>query len=196
MKKRMVILLAAALALCLAGCAVLPPERAADGSDWDKDWVTIGGVLGVDAPEGFTLRENNEALSANGMYYAAWSMGEGEPYTNEDGEEATLYDAQIYVLLAGYTQAEEAEENAGKWMELAQSRYSVDGRSEQTRGGQPFTVLTYTYSSDTNPYDAGASAYGVYGNFALSVELSCREGFTGEPAEVLAEFLEHCHYGI
>lgn len=195
MKKRMVSWLAAALCLSLAGCAVLPPERAADGSAWDEGWVTVGGVLGVDTPEGLTPRENNDALSANGMFYATWSMGEGETYANEDGEDATLYDAQFYVLLAGASSADEAEKSAEEWLELADSRYTVDGRFEKTYNGQPFTVLTYTYGSDTNPYQRGAFAYGVYRNFAVSVELSCREGFTGDPPELLAEFLEHCHYG-
>lgn len=194
MKKGIGVLLAA-LCLCLAGCTPLPPEKAADGGGWDENWVTVGGVLGVDTPEGLTPRENNEALSANGMFYATWSMGEGEPYTNEDGDEATLYDVQIYVLLAGYDSAEKAGDNLDEWIGLAESHYTVDSRTQQTCNGQPFTVLGYTYGSDANPYDRGVSAYGVYGNFAISVELSCREGFTGDEAELLAEFLEHCHYG-
>lgn len=194
MKKRISLLLAA-LCLCLAGCAALPPERAADGSDWGKGWVTMGGVLGVDTPEGLTPRENNEALSANGMFYATWSMGEGEDYANEDGEDAVLYDAQFYILLADASSAEEAEAAADGWLELADGRYRVDGRFEETYNGQPFTVLAYTYGSDTNPYQRGASAYGVYRNFAVSVELSCRADFPGDAPELLGEFLEHCHYG-
>lgn len=194
MKKRIALLLAA-LCLCLAACTPLPPEQAADGADWNEDWITVGGVLGVDTPAGLTPRENNEALSANGMFYATWSIGGGEPYINEDGEEAVLYDAQIYVLLAGASDPDEAEDSADKWLELADSLYSVDGRSEETYNGQPFTVLTYTYGSDENPYQRGASACGVYRNFAVNVELSCRDGFTGNAAETLADFLEHCHYG-
>ncbi len=195
MRKRIMLWLSAALFLCLAGCAMPPPERAADGAAWGEDWITVGGVLGVDTPAGLTPRENNEALSANGMFYATWSMGEGEPYTNEDGEEAVLYDAQIYVLLAGSSDPQDARDAAAEWMELADSRYAVDGRGEQTCGGQPYTVLTYSYNSGTNPYEKGASAYGVYRNFAVNVELSCREGFPGDPVELLTEFLEHCHYG-
>lgn len=194
MKKRLILLLAAA-GLCLTGCTVLPPERAADGLDWDESWVTIGGVLGVDTPDGLTARENNEALSANGMFYATWSAGEGEAYVNEDGGEARLYDAQVYVLLAGASSAGEAENAVREWLALADSRYTVEERFERSYNSQPFTVLTYTYGSDTNPYQRGASAYGVYRNFALSVELSCRDGFTGDELETLADFLEHCHYG-
>ena len=39
--------------MCLTGCASAPPpERAADGLDWDESWVTVGGKVGVDTPEG------------------------------------------------------------------------------------------------------------------------------------------------
>lgn len=193
--KKGICLLLAALCLCLTGCTPPPPEKAADGGGWDESWVTVGGVLGVDTPEGLTARENNDSLSANGMFYATWSMGEGEPYTNEDGDEATLYDAQIYVLLAGYTPAEKAESTLDEWIGMAENRYTVENRTEQTCNGQPFTVLDYSYDSDTNPYDRGMAAYGVYRNYAICVELSCRESFTGDEAELMAEFLEHCHYG-
>ena len=74
--------------------------------------MSVGNVIGIDTPEGLTPRENNDALTANGMYYATWSIGEAEPYTNEDGDEAQLYDAQVYVLLAGYNKAEKAKSSA------------------------------------------------------------------------------------
>ena len=195
MKRKTVLWLAGVLCLCLTGCAAIIPEQAADGSAWDESWVTVGGVLGVDTPADLTPRENNEALYANGMFYATWSAGGEEPYTNADGEEAVLYDAQVYVLLAGATSAQDAETSVAEWLELAEGRYRVEGRSEETYNGQPFTVLAYTYGSDENPYQRGVSAYGVYRNFAVSVELSCREGFAGDPVETLADFLEHCHYG-
>ena len=102
------ILMLAALCLCLTGCGQPLPERAADGSPWSEDWVSVGGVLGVDTPEELTLRENNDALAVKGMYYAAWSMGKAQPYTNEDGDEAELYDARIDLLLAGYDAGEKA----------------------------------------------------------------------------------------
>ena len=63
MKKVAVCLAAGALCLALAGCAAAPaPETAADGTNWSEDWVTVGGVLGVDTPEGMEPQENNEAL--------------------------------------------------------------------------------------------------------------------------------------
>ena len=191
--KRSLLPLLLAACVCLAGCAPVPTTTA-DGAGWDDDWITIGGIVGVDTPAGIDPRENNDALSVQGMYYAAWSIGESEPYTNEDGDEVQLYDAQIYFLLAGYDGLEKAEASAAEWQSMANERYTVGQTLSRTCGGQDFTVLAYTFDSDTNPYAAGASAFGVYRNYALSVELSCREGFTGDPMEILTDFLDHCHY--
>lgn len=194
MKKVIWILLGAALCLCAAGCSQPAPERAADGQSWSDGWITVGGIVGVDTPEGIDPRENNDALSARGMYYAAWSIGQAEDFVNEDGDSAQLYDAQIYLLLAGFSAAEKVEENAAEWEAMANDRYAVEQVLSKTCNGQAFTVLTYAYDSGSNPYERGASAFGVYGNYAISVELSCREGFAGDPLEVLTDFLDHCHY--
>ena len=180
--------------LCLTGCGAAAPETAADGSAWNEDWVTVGNVVGVETPEGMTLLENNDALSAKGMYYAAWSLGEAEEVLNEDGETAQVYDAQVYLLLAGYDSTAKAEEAAAEWLEMAAEQYAVESTDSETHNGQEFTVVTYTYTSETNPYARGASAFGVYGNYAVSVELSCREDFDGNALEILADFLDHCHY--
>lgn len=181
------------ICICITGCAPVPTVTA-DGTAWSDGWVTVGGIIGVDTPDGIDLRENNDTLSMKGMYYATWSIGESEPYTNEDGEEAQLYDAQIYLLLAGYSTAEKAEESAAEWQSLANDRYTVSQTLSETCSSQSFTILTYTYNSDTNPFSAGASAFGVYRNYALSIEVSCRETFTGDPQEILTGFLDHIHY--
>lgn len=195
MKKTICVLLAAVLCLIPAGCtAAPPPEAAADGSVWEDSWVTVGGVVGVDTPEGMDHRENNEALAVNGMYYAAWSIGEGRPYTNEDGEDAELYDAQIYLLLDEHKSAQDAGNTLTRWMELAQRQYAVAQTAEESHNGQDFTVITYSFDSDTNPYARGASAFGICGDYAVSVELACQEDFDGDAAQLLAGFLDHCHY--
>lgn len=197
MKKTVMLLLTAALCLGLTGCAdSQPPERAADGSGWDEGWVTVGGVIGVDAPSGMDPRENNEALAANGMYYATWSMGGAEPYTNEDGEEAELYDAQIYLLLGRYRSAKDAENTLAQWMDMASLNYAIESTAEETHSGVDFTVITYAFESESNPYARGASAFGVYENCAVSVELTCREDFDADPSQLLARFLDHCHYAV
>lgn len=180
--------------LCLAGCSQPAPRQAADGAAWDENWVNVGNVIGADTPEGLIPRENNDALATNGMYYATWSIGEAEPFVNEDGDAAQIYDAQLYLLLAGYHAAEKAEDSAAEWLEMASSRYTAGDASTEIYNGQAFTVLACTYNSETNPYAGGVSAFGVYRNYAISVELSCQEGFAGNAQEILADFLENCHY--
>lgn len=192
MKKLGLILLV--LTLCLTGCGQLPPAQAADGSPWSESWVTVGNVVGVDTPDNMEPRENVDALAASGMYYATWSIGEGKPYVNEDGDDAQVYDAQVYLLLAGFSSGEKAEEKAAQWLAMANDRYSVNGTQSVTCNGQEFTVVTYAFASETNPYAVGASAFGVYRNYAVSVELSCGEAFSGDPLETLTDFLSRCHY--
>lgn len=197
MRRTMAFLLAGAVCLALTGCgAAAPPEKAADGLDWDENWITVGGVVGVDTPEGMDHRENNDALAANGMYYATWSVGEGEAFTNEDGEEAQIYDIQVYLLLSGQKSAKDAESILKQWTDMAGLQYVIDDTAARTYNGQEFTVITYRFDSEDNPYVRGASAFGVYGNYAVSVELTCRESYNGDAAELLGQFLDSCHYAV
>ena len=197
MKRIAIALIFSVLCLCLSGCGtVLLPEKAADGLDWDKSWVTVGSVIGVDTPDGMEPRENNEALEAQGMSYATWSIGEGVSFTNADGEDAQLYDAQVFLLLSGSKSVELAEDTLAQWQEMARQQYVIEGTVTETHNGQEFTVITYSFDSDTNPYARGASAYGVYRNYAVSVEFVCQPYFDGDAAQLLARFLDNCHYAM
>ena len=192
MKRLLVLCLC--MTLFLSGCVRAVPPKAVDGTAWNEDWVTLGNALGVDTPEGLTAQESSDALSAKGMYYATWSIGEAEPHINEDGEDAQLYDAQVYLLAAGYDSTQKAEEAAEEWLAMANEQYAVEETKAETYNGQEFIVITYTYTSESNPYSWGASAFGTYGNYAVSAELSCQEGFEGGALETLENFLDHCHY--
>lgn len=196
MKKGMPRTLALALVLlALTGCAVAP-SQAADGGSWSEDWITLGPVLGVQPPEhDLILLDNNTALTANDMYYAAWTAGEPEAYTNADGEETNLYDAQLDVLVYGCADAEHARGAVEDWKARQDEVYAAVARRQETHNGQDYTIATYECVSETNPYSRGISAFGVRGNYAVSMELNCREGFSGDEAEVLADFLNGCHYG-
>lgn len=195
MKKTVAMILAGVLCLALTGCtSAPPPAQAADGSPWDENWVTVGNMVGVNAPEGMDSRENNEALAANGMYYATWSMGESQPYTNEEGEDAELYDTQIYLLLRGCQSAKDAENTLSQWKDMANRNYIIDSTTEETHNGVDFTVITYTFEPESNPYARGASAFGAYRNYAVSVELICQQNFNGDTGQLLGQFLDHCHY--
>ena len=197
MKKTANALIAGALCLCLSGCGVvLPPEKAADGLDWDDSWVTVGSIVGVDTPNGMEARENNDALAVQGMSYATWSIGEATPYTNADGEEAQLYDAQVFLLLSGSESVEQAENTLAQWREMAGQRYVIEETMTRTHNGQEFSVITYSFDSETNPYARGASAYGMYRNYAVSAELVCQKDFDGDAARLLADFLDRCHYAM
>lgn len=181
---------------CLTGCAQLPPETAADGAAWDDAWVTVGNIIGADVPPWLELRENMDVLSDKGMYYATWSSGEAVPYTNADDQEVELYDAQLYLLLAGYDSTAKAETSVSEWLEMASAKYNVTDTCTESRNGQEFTIITYTFNTETNPFARGASAFGVYRNYALSVEFSCQEGFDRDELESLREFLDNCHYAV
>jgi len=197
MKRDVCLLLAGAVCLLLSGCGGKAlPDTALDGAAWDDSWTAVGDVLGVDEDpgNGLTLRENNTALVGSDMFYASWSIGDAVPYTNEDGDDAELYDAQLSVLLAGSRTRDAAREDAQSWLDMARSRYQVTDTEPQVYNGQEFTVLVFTYSAQTNPYARGACAVGVLGNHAIYAELSCQDAFPGDASQILADFLTHCHY--
>lgn len=192
MKKCLLAVLAVCLFLTGCGSAAMP-EKALDGAAWNEAWTTIGGTVGVDTPEALTLRDNNETLASRGMYYATWSIGEPVPYTNKEGNEVSIYDAQINMLLAGFREEGKAAENVAEWLEMAKTQYNVSETYSESFNGQEYTVLYCTYTSDTNPYAHGAAAFAVFDNCALTIEISCMESYAGDAAELLTDFLSRCH---
>ena len=195
MKRALCSLLAAAVLLGLAGCGPEEPVSAADGAAWDEDWTLVGLTLGVEEPgHGLTLRDNNDILAAGQMFYATWSIGEAQDYTNADGEEVDLYDAHLYLLLEGCAGGEEARAAVDQWLDMAEERYDVTGTAGETFNGQDYTVVTYELDSETNPYARGVSAFGVYGQWAVSAELTAQADFQEDLHDILSDFLEGCHY--
>ncbi len=189
------IFVCAALCLLLSGCANAAPKQTADGAAWDEDWVTLGGVLGVGEPgNDLALRDNNAALSADDLYLASWTIGEGAPYVNEDGDEVSLYPARLDVLVYGRGDAAAAARTLDDWSARQTEVYAVRETTAWRVGGQDYTVSSYDCPSETNPYSRGVSAFLVYGDYALSFELNCQEGFAGDEAEILRSFLDACHY--
>ena len=183
------------LCLLLSGCARSAPEKTADGTAWGENWTTLGGVLGVEEPgHDLELRDNNEALSVTDMYLASWTIGEGSPYTNEDGDEVTLYPARLDVLVYGRKDADAARQALADWTARQAETYDVTASQKQTCGGQDYTVSAYTCKSENNPYSRGISAFGVYNDYAISAELNCLDSFTEDEATILTDFLNICHY--
>ena len=135
-------------------------------------------------------------LTGEDIYYATWVAGESSAYTNEDGEDVDVYDAQLYLLAVGCADESYALQNQEDWIARQQETYTVTETWSETRNGQEYTLLAYECGSETNPYQRGVSAFTVYGNYAISAELACRAEFTGQEREILLQFLDGCHYSL
>ena len=156
----------------------------------------LGSVLSVEEPgHGFTLLDNNSILTAQDIYLATWVSGIPIDHVTAAGDNAQIYEAELFLLLQGCKDAENAEIAINEWMTLANDSYEV---SETLNGelynNQAYTILTYTVAAETNPYRRGVSAYATYENYAVSAELVCLDSYTGDIGMILRDFLEGCHY--
>ncbi|MDE6845818.1 MAG: hypothetical protein K2J99_08645 [Lachnospiraceae bacterium] len=184
------------IALTLTGCSGLPSvsDKSAD-TVINTDYVSVGSHLTVhNTDERLTLLSNMDTLSADGLYYASWTAGSAEPYENTDGDTIDLYDAQLYLLLGEYKNADAAEKNMADWLAAGQSNYDVTAEDTVTYGGQTYTMITYNFINRENPYAQGVSAFGVYENCAICVELTCQEEYGEDLQEMLTTFLNGCSY--
>lgn len=181
------------LALLLSGCASAP-RTAADGSQWQEDWIPVGTQIGIEAPKHLTLLDNKETLAADGLYYAAWTAGDSVPYENSDGDTIDLYDAQLYFLSSETMTEEKAKENCEAWLSAARENYEIRTEDTVTLGGQTYTWITYDCASEDNPYDRGVSAFGVSGTTAVCAEFACLEDYTEDLETILTDFLNGCHF--
>ena len=170
------------------------PERAADGAAWDESWTMIGGALGAEEPDGFALLDNNAILTAEDTYLATWASGEPSPYVNADGKDANLYDAELFILLVGCKDSQNAEIALGEWIAREEQTYDILETRTESHNGQDYTVMVYEVSSETNPYARGATAFAIRGNYALTAEVTCLEDYAGDAAATLGAFLDGCHY--
>lgn len=163
----------------LTGCSPDLSETAA-AVQVDGDVIRVGTQLEIEKPDdSLSLLDNKEALAADGLYYAAWSMGDAAPYENSDGDTVDLYDAQ---------------EARSSWLDAARQNYEVSKEEEITCNGQSYTCLHYKCVSEDNPYDRGVSAFAVSGKNAVCIELTCQEAFEGDLQSILTGFLDGCHY--
>lgn len=178
-------------ALVLTGCSSadeeLPPG-------WDESWVQVAGYVGVEPLEGFTLNESNDVLSISGLYYAAWTSGDGQDFVNTEGDDAIVYDAQIYVLLEECRSAEAAEEAVKAWIDHEGHSYEAGEAYTKSLGAQDFTVLPLISGHEGNPYTHGTAAFAARDEWAVSVELVCSDGFAGDSQAILEQFLAGFHF--
>lgn len=184
-------ILALLAALLLAGCS----EPAAQSHpEWDESWFRLGEDIGIEPLEGFSLNESNDTLSLSGLYYATWTCGDGRDYVNADGEDATVYDAQIYVLLQECGDGETAAQEVKEWIAHEEQSYTCGETSTEVFGTQEFKILPLLFGTEGNPYGSGVAAFAVRENLAISVELVCSDQFTDDPQPVLTQFLAGFHY--
>lgn len=178
------------LCLTLSACGAKVPEKTADGEAWGGDWTTIGAFLGVEPMEGWTVQRNEDVLAAEGTFYASWTKGQALSYTNENDDRITTYDAQIHLVVMELDTPEDAEQTAAQWQSLARERYP--DMKESTDGS--FRITTNSFPAGSGPASNGASATGIRGSRAIRVDVAVLADFPEEAADVLTDFLEHCHY--
>ncbi len=180
--------------MTLAGCRK-PADKTTSGEEWDDAWIRIGTVLGVEPPpEKFTLIDNKDALSVSDTYYTEWACGEPQEHINSDGETASVYDAQIYLLLRETNTQEIAESATEEWQKLTEKNYEITDSFTKEYSGREFSVYKYNVINENNPYAFGISAFGVWESGAVSVELVFSDSFTDNAEEILNDFLTGFHY--
>lgn len=183
-------LLLACLLLSLTGCS--PASRTA--GDGQEGRTELGSVMDVEAPQEFILLDNKDVLAADGLYYATWGVGNCAPYENSDGETVELYDAQLYLLASETKDEKSAKKNCKAWLASAEDSYKIHTMDAITRGGQPYTLISYDCAGEDTPYDRGVSAFGVCGANAVCAELTCTKDYEGDLEALLTDFLDNCHY--
>lgn len=157
--------------------------------------VRIGHTLEVaNTDKRLTLLDNKDALAADGLYYAAWTAGDSEPYENKDGDTVDLYDAQLYLLLGEAKSAKTAQQDMDTWLAAAKENYEIQKEEERSCNGQAYTIITYSCKSTDTPYARGVSAFSTNQNTAVCIELMCREHYHEDLGEMLTGFLTNCHY--
>lgn len=188
---RRIFILLLFVTFALTGCSGASGQR---HPEWDESWVRIGETVGVEPVEGFSLNESNDVLSLSGLYYATWTCGDGQEFVNADGENATVYDAQIYVLLEECSGTEAAAQEVASWIAQEKQSYKAGDTETRTFGAQAFDVLPLRSGKEGNPYGYGIAAFAVWEENAISVELVCSDRFAGDPQAVLTQFLTGFHY--
>ncbi len=182
----------------LTGCSVISSALSEKDTEntWEtSDYVKIGNVLTVQKSDSrLSLLDNKDALSTDGLFYCAWTIGNSEPFENSEGDTVDLYDAQLYLLLGEFVNSQKAQENMDNWLASAKKNYELIKEEEITCNGQTYTLITYSYINESNPYARGASAFGLYEGNAVCIELACRDNFTDDPESILTDFLDNCTY--
>ncbi len=189
MKLRMfALMLALSLLLCGCGGQESLPEH------WQEDWTVIAPYLAAEPVEGLTFGESADTMGMGGVYYAAWTAGEMRDYTNADGEDVVMFDAQLYVVTQEFRTEDEARTDLNQWIVREKQNFTCGEAYSLTCNGQEFTILPLLSGGEGNPYGAGCAAFALRGSNAICVEFVCTEEYTGDAQAILEAFLNGLHY--
>ncbi len=189
MKRRIGILFL--ILFLLTACASEPTVDA--HPEWNAYPIRFGEVLAAETVDGFELNESNDVMSIAGLWYATWTTGAGEQIKNAQDKDATVYDAQIYLLLKEGQTEKGAENDVADWIEREQGSYETT-ETTVTVNGHAYRVLHLLKGGEDNPYRRGTAAFGLFGANAVTVEVLAREGYEGDTEAILLQFLEHLHF--
>ncbi len=180
----------------LTGCSFFPSTLEKNENTWaDSGSITVGNMLTVqNTDDRLALINHMDTLSADGLYYASWAMGSPEPFQNSAGDMIDLYDAQFYLLLGEFPDDESAKGAMGKWLAAGKANYDILSEEEIICNGQPYTFITYQRAHDDIPYHRGVSAFGQFHNYAVCIELTCKEDFEEDLTALMNDFLNACSY--
>ncbi len=183
--------------LMLSGCAA-GAEDPARPDWWEDGWFTMDDILAVEPGDAFRPGESNDALAPAGLYYATWVSGEGREIVNAAGDDATVYDVQIYLLVKVCDSGAQAEEELRDWMSREASNYETGDVFTQTLSDghheQAYRLLPLLAAGEDNPYRNGAAAFAVRDRLAISVELLGDYGDSEQAQSALLQFLSCIHY--
>lgn len=189
MKKKLLCLILALIPV-LSGCG----EAQSLPEDWETDWSVVSPVLAVEPFADFSLYEQNDALYLSGIYYATWVTGDARPHTNEAGEAAEIFDAQIYVILQEYRSPDSAKEGISQWIAREKTTFEAGTEKILNCAGQEYTLVPLQRGNAENPYRHGAAAFGIRGSWAVCVEFLTGENYDADTEQMLEAFLEGFHF--
>lgn len=195
--KCLILILILNLTLLLTGCShfLAITEEPLHDTWSDSGYARIGHELTIQNSDNrLTLLQNKDTLSSEGLYYATWSIGDSEPFENSDGNTVDLYDAHLYLLLGEYPGEQQAINNRDQWLTAGKENYEILSEEEITCNGQSYTIISYRFVSEDNPYDRGISAFGACQKNAVCIELTCREDFEEDLRNIMIQFLNNCTF--
>lgn len=193
MKKRIkLISLSVIMLLSLTGCVMSEDSYHVDS---ETGTITVGDAVIIGKlDERLQLQTQQNNISANGLYYVPWAIGEGEDFVNAEGKNAKLYDAELYFLLGKTKSPEKAKEGVDSWLASADENYKILSQETLTVNDHDYTVITYNFNDENTPYTGGVSAFGLSGSNAVCAEFIHQESYADEAKDILTGFLEKCEY--